>query len=63
MKYLILFIVFFNFHCFSQTNDSIKNKKSPKIFNFQTSLNTTAIRKLNFNYNFKSDTNQALIPQ
>lgn len=61
MKYSILFIVVFNFHCFSQTNDSIKNKKIAKIFNFQTSLDSTTIKKPTFDYNFKSDTNQAFV--
>lgn len=61
MKYSILFIVFFNFHCLSQTNDSIKNKKIAKIFNFQISPDTSTIKRPNFDYNFKSDTNQAFV--
>lgn len=61
MKYSILFIVVFNFHCLSQTNDSIKNKKIAKVFNFQISLDTTTIKKQNFDYNLKSDTNQAFV--
>ena len=61
MKYLILFIAFYNFNCFSQTNDTIKNKKNVVLFNFKSSLDTTTIKKINFNYDFKIDNYQTFI--
>jgi hypothetical protein len=61
MKYSILFIFFITFNCISQTNDTIINKKIDTIFNFKISLDTTTIKRPNFNYNFRSDTNQSFV--
>lgn len=61
MKYSIILIFFITFHCFPQTNDTIINKKIYTIFNNKISLDTTTIKSPNFDYNFKSDTNQAFV--